>query len=99
MFENITLQQFLASLAGGSGAAAALSYLSERFPPFQKLSPLAKWWTQLLGTIGLAVGAYAISVYTPTETLASLAPWFAVVVGAVVAFKVNQATHNIDPIA
>ena len=99
MFDNITLQQFLASLAGGSGAAALLSLITERIPAFQKLSANLKWWVNLIGTVGLALGAYATSVYVPTTTLAALAPWFAVIVGAVVAFKVNQAAHKVDPIA
>jgi MFS family permease len=92
----MTLSQFLAGLAGGSLAAAALSYLSERFPPFQKLEPQIKWWVQLVGTVLLAVAAYAVSVFVSVDTLNAMAPWFAVVVQAVVAFKVNQATHRAD---
>ena len=93
----LTFEQFLASLAGGVGASALLSWITERIPAFQSLSSNVKWWIELIGTVGIAVGAYAISVYVPTETLTALAPWFSVVALAFASFKANQAAHRIDP--
>ena len=96
---EITFQQFLALLAGGTLSASILSLVSERFGPFQLLNPDAKKAVQLIGTVLLSIAAYAASIYIPTATITALAPWFAVVVAAYVAWKANQKTHEADPIA
>jgi hypothetical protein len=92
----MTFSQFLAMIAGGTGSSAILSWISERVPAFQNLSPTVKWWVQLIGTIGLSVTAFAVSTYIPEEILDNLAPWFAVVAGAWASFQANQVAHKAD---
>jgi uncharacterized membrane protein YfcA len=92
----MTFQQFLASLAGGVGASALFSWISERVPAFQKLEPQVKWWFELIGTVVIALGAYTVSTFVSTETLNALAPWFGVIALAYASFKSNQLAHRLD---
>lgn len=93
----MTLEEFLKWLITSSGASAVMSFLLERFPPFQKLSSQVKAWVTYGGTLVLALGAYAIIIYVPAETLAALAPWFTILAGVTIPFVASQIAHKSDP--
>lgn len=95
----MTLTDFLIWLGSAAGATAFLSFVAERLPAFQALSPQAKSYTMLGGSVVIALAAYAVLTYVPAETLAQLAPVFQVVYGVVAAWLANQFAHKADPAA
>lgn len=93
----MTITEFLTWLGSASGATAALSFVAERLPAFKALSPTAKSYTMLIGSVAIAGVAYAVLTYTPPEVLAQMVPWFQVVYGVVAAWIANQFAHKADP--
>jgi hypothetical protein len=93
------IYQFLTWLASAGGAAAVLSFVLERISAFQDLTPDAKSWVNLGGTIVLALGAFAVLTYVPKDVLTQLAPWFQIVAACVTAWLASQVAHRIDPAA
>lgn len=93
------LQQFLIWLTTSAGYSGALSFIAERVPAFQKLSPTAKSWTHLGGSLAIALGAYAILTYVPPATLEAIKPIFLLVSGVVGSWIANQLAHGADPAA
>lgn len=93
------LQQFLTWLATAGGYSAALAFISERLPWFQTLSPQNKQLFHLVGSLVIALGAYAALTYLPPATLAALKPYFVIVSGVVGTWMGNQFAHKVDPAA
>lgn len=93
----MTITEFLTWLGSASGATAALSFLAERLPAFQALSPTAKSYIMLFGSMAIAGVSYAVLTYTPPEVLEQLVPWFQIVYVTVAAWIANQFAHKADP--
>lgn len=91
------LTQFLTWLGSAAGATAALSFIAERIPAFQSLTPQIKGYVMLGGSAALALIAYAVLTFVPPDQLAQLAPWFQVIYGVVAAWITNQVAHTFDP--
>lgn len=95
----MSVQEFFTFLASSAGATAALSFIAERIPAFQKLAPGSKSLYMLVGSLLIAGTAYAVLTYVPPETLAQIAPAFQLVYGIVGAWMANQIAHKADPSA
>jgi len=93
----MTLPEFLTWLASAAGATVALSFVAERIPAFQQLTPEIKGYVMLGGSVALALAAYAVLALVPAELMAQLAPWFQIVYGVVAAWIANQVAHKADP--
>ena len=97
----MTLLEFITWLGTSTGATVALSFLTERWPYFQTLSPLAKKVTHVLGASLLAVLVLLAQAYLipliPAETLTLLGNLFLVVAGIIGPYLAGQGFHAIDP--
>lgn len=93
----MNMTDFLIWLGSSAGATAFLSFVAERLPAFQDLSSSAKSYTMLIGSVVIAGVAYAVLTFLTPEMLATLAPWFQIVYGAVTAWMANQIVHVVDP--
>ncbi len=93
------LTDFLIWLTSAAGASAALSFIAERVPAFQRLSPAHKSLFHLAGSVALALAAYAILTYVPPDVLAQIAPVFQIVAAVVGSWLANQVAHRADPAA
>lgn len=93
----MTIVQFLTFLASAGGASAALSFIAERIPAFQKLTSPNKALIHLCGSLSIALTAYAVLTYVPAETLSQLAPYFQIAYGVVGTWIANQVAHTHDP--
>ncbi len=93
------VQQFLTWLATAGGYSAALAFLTERVPAFQKLSPNNKQLFHLVGSLIIALLAYAALTYLPKETLEQVKPYFVIVSGVIGTWGAGQIAHNQDPLA
>lgn len=91
------LNDFLIWLSTGGGSMAALAFLVERIPAFQKLSANHKSLAILAGALVLALGSYTILTYVPPAILSQIAPIFAIVAGVAGAWMVGQGAHTVDP--
>lgn len=94
--EAVNLSDFLVWLAAG-GSAVAVSWISERIPKFQALTPESKRLIQYISSILLAVGAFAVNKYVSEAYLLAAAPYFGIVAGLFGVFFMNQAAHVLDP--
>lgn len=94
----MNFNDFLTWLASSVGASAALSFIAERIPGFTNLSSSAKSYIMLVGSVAVALIAYAIA-QLPPETLDPLKPWFMIVYGVVATWIANQVAHRQDPLA
>ncbi len=92
-------KEFLLWLASSAGSAAALSFIAERLPSFQKLDPGRKAAVHLGGSLAIALAAYGVLTYVPPETLKAITPVFQLVAGVVGAWIANQIAHKTDPAA
>lgn len=92
-------REFLTWLASSAGAGAALSFIAERIPAFQKLKPEHKSLIHLAGSLLIALSAYAILTYVPPDVLVSLTPVFQVIAAVVGTWIANQVAHKADPAA
>lgn len=90
------LNEFLVWLTAG-GSVIAWSWIMEQVPWFQSLSVSAKKWVQLGGSVAIAIGALAVTMYVPKETLELIAPWFKLIAGLFGVIFVNQIAHAYDP--
>jgi len=93
----LDIKEFLLWIAVSGGAAVLFSWVAEQVGWFQKQVPKTKWWISMLGSVVLAVGAKLIIDFVPAETLAAIAPYFAIVAAVVVSFVANQVAHALDP--
>ena len=93
------LNEFLLYAATGVGASALLSFITERWPLFQTWSPEARAYFSLIGSVLIALGAWAVLTYVPPDTLEQLRTPFQIVAGVVVAWLGNQFAHANDPAA
>lgn len=93
------LREFLIWLGTSAGAGAALSFIAERIPAFNALTSTVKAYIHLLGSLALALAAYAVMTFVPAETLDALLPWFQIVAAGVGTWIVNQVAHKADPAA
>ena len=92
-------QQFLTWLAVGGGYSAVLAFISERIPAFQALTPSNKQLFHLVGSLVIALAAYAALTYIPAAQLDALKPYFVVVSGVLGTWMAGQVAHNSDPSA
>jgi len=92
-------QQFLTWLAVGGGYSAVLAFIAERVPAFQTLSPSNKQLFHLVGSLAIALLAYAALTYLPKETLDVAKPYFVIVSGVLGTWMTGQIAHNADPSA
>jgi hypothetical protein len=93
------LATFLTWLGSAGGAAAVFSFIAERIPALQEWTPLERSLLHLVGSLGIALAAYAVLTYVPPDTLAQLAPAFQLVYGVAAAWLANQIAHTNDPLA
>lgn len=93
------LQQFLIWLTTSAGYSGALSFIAERIPAFQKLSPGAKSFVHLAGSLAIVLTAYAVMTYVPKETLEAVKPIFLLMSTVVGSWITNQLAHGADPAA
>jgi peptidoglycan/LPS O-acetylase OafA/YrhL len=94
--EAFSLTDFLVWLAAG-GSAVAVSWISERIPKFQTLTPDARKIIQYVASMLLAIGAFAVNKYVPEAYLLAAAPYFGIAAGLFGVFFLNQAAHVLDP--
>jgi uncharacterized membrane protein HdeD (DUF308 family) len=73
------LNEFLAYLAGGSGAALVVSWIFEQWAWYSKQTPAFKQWFYFFGCAVISLGAYAVMTFVPAEVLTTLAPYFAII--------------------
>lgn len=92
-------QQFLTWLLSAGGYSAALAFISERIPAFQKLSTNNKQLFHLVGSLVIALAAYAALTYLPKETLEQAKPFFVIISGVIGTWMTGQFAHNSDPAA
>lgn len=92
----MTIIEFLTWAGTAAGAAAILSFVAERLPAFQSLTPEVKGYVMLGGSALIALAAYAVLQFVPAETLAVIAPYFQVMYGVVAAWIANQVAHKAD---
>lgn len=93
------LTQFLTWLATSAGATVALAFIAERVPAFQTLTPQGRSLVHLIGSIAIALAAYAVLTFVPAEVLAQIAPVFQIVYGVAGAWIAGQIGHKADPAA
>lgn len=93
----MSLNEFVVFLASSAGASAALSFIAERLPAFQKLTSQQKSAIMLFGSLAIALSAYGVLTYVPPETLDALQPIFQVIYGVVATWLANQFAHKADP--
>ena len=93
------LQEFLIWLTTSAGYSGALSFIAERLPSFQKLSPTAKSLIHLGGSLAIVLIAYAVLTYVPKEQLEAVKPIFLLVSTVVGSWVTNQLAHGADPAA
>lgn len=91
------IKSFLIWLSSAGGAAAALSFIAERLPAFQKLTSGQKQAVHLGGSLAIALIAYAILTYVPPEMLEQIKPIFALVAAVVGSWITGQVAHAHDP--
>jgi len=92
-------QQFLTWLLSAGGYSAALAFITERIPAFQKLTPANKQLFHLVGSLIIALAAYAALTYLPKETLDAAKPFFVIISGVLGTWMTGQIAHNADPSA
>ena len=93
----MSVQEFFTFLASSAGATAALSFIAERYAPFQKLQSGTKSLYMLVGSLVIAGTAYVVLTYVPPETLAQITPAFQLAYGIVGTWIANQVAHKADP--
>ncbi len=95
MFDVPALQEVLAMLAAGVGVGAVVSFLLERFPPFQDISPAGRWWVVFGLSLGLPLAATAALQFIPPEAWALIEPWWEALATGFLVWAGSQAAHKI----
>lgn len=94
----VTLEAFLQWLIGGGGSILAVSWLLERMPWFQRLSPEAKDYTIFGLAAVVGCGALAVVMYVPAGVLSAIAPFFLIIASTFVTVFIAKAFHLADKI-
>jgi len=96
MGEVPTLVEFLTRVAGGGLAGVIVAFLLEHVKPFQRLDSEAKKWIVLGIHIALPMAAAAALQFVPSETWATLEPYWRALALGFVAWMGSQAAHVYD---
>jgi len=93
MFEN--LPEFMTWLSTGAGAAVAFSFLAELFPAWHELEADAKKFISAGGSVLVALIALVGLQYIPADVVASIDPFFKLVVGVLAVHFSGQLFHSV----
>lgn len=93
----MTINEFFVWLASSAGAAAFFSFIAQRIPALDNLSPAQKSYLHLVGSVTIALAAWAVLTYVPPDVLDQLAAPFRVLYGVIIAWLANQIAHRADP--
>ena len=93
------LQAFLTWLTTSAGYSVVFSFIAERLPAFQELTPAQKSIATLLGPLAISLAAWAVLTYVPAETLEAVKPIFLLVSTVVGSWAAGQIAHGADPAA
>lgn len=93
----MTLNDFLLWLASSGGAAATMSFVAERIPSFQNLPSQKRSLYILIGSVVIALVAYAVLRFVPAGTLDQLSPFFAIIYSIAGTWVASQVAHKLDP--
>jgi uncharacterized membrane-anchored protein len=77
------------------GAAIVASFILERVAAYQEQTADAKYNIFIGVSVVISLIAYSVLTYVPAEVLAQIAPFFAVIYGAVVAAVSGTAFHKL----
>jgi hypothetical protein len=83
------INNFLVWLTGG-GFIIAAAWLLGKIPGYATLAENIKQWIFFAVSAILGGGAYAVTQYVPTATIAAIAPYFAIVAIAFGAIFLNK---------
>ena len=90
------IQAFLKWLLASGGSVSAASWILERIPWFQGLTPDGKEWTFFGVASGISVASYLVTTYVPTDVLSAIAPYFLLVSGVFITTIVGKMFHKVD---
>ena len=94
--DNIkSLYDLLSWLIYAGGSILVASWVLDKIPSFGALPPEAKKYINMGVSVLLALGAFALITYVPTEIFALLDPWFKIVGGVVILYAGQQAMHQL----
>lgn len=88
------LLEFLKWLAFSGGAVIAFSWVAEHFEAWHALESKMKQLYSYLGSVVIALTAWAIMFYVPAEMLQSLYEPFAVISGLFMSVFINERFHS-----
>lgn len=81
---------------GGGGCVIAASWLLERWEKYQELASNLKMWIFFGLASVLGIGAYAVGIYVPQETLQAIAPYFLILASIFSYVFLGTAFHRVD---
>ena len=90
-----SLLDLLSWLIYSGGAILVGSWILDRIPAFNALASEAQKYINMIVSIVLALGAYAVITYVPAATFALLDPWFKIAAGIVVLYSAQQTVHQL----
>lgn len=92
----MSITEFLNWLLNSGGATIVASWVLERMPWFQKLDVEGKKWVFFGSSSGLSISAYLVLTKVSAETLALIAPYFAILFGTFTVVFLGQLFHKLD---
>jgi len=88
-----SLSAFLAWLGTGAGAVVAFSFLVEYIPAWHTLEEGSKKFLGAAGSALIALLAFLGLQYIPADVIASVDPYFKIIVGALAMYFSGQLFH------
>lgn len=92
-FDN--LASLLNFLIYGGGVILVASWVLDRIPAFVALPPETKKLINIVVSVALALGCFAILTYVPADVFALIDPWFKVAMAVVVMYSGQQIVHQL----
>ena len=92
----MSITEFFLWLAGGLGSSVTFSYIAERLEWFQKLDVDAKKVWATVGSSVIAILAYVIYTYVPSEVWVVLSPYWQLIVAVISVNYGTQVFHKYD---
>ena len=86
----MSVNEFLSWVVYSGGGAILVSKILELIPAFQNLSSQVKWWINLIFVLVVVGGFYAVMMYVPATTLATIDPWFKLFSAIIISYTGGQ---------
>ena len=89
------LNGLLNFLIYGGGVILVASWVLDRIPPFVTLPSETKKLINIIVSVVLALGCFAVLTYVPADIFVLVDPWFKVAMAVIVMYSGQQIVHQL----